>query len=104
MSLSSVIWTNDVTQTPSLLLKTGDSAQMYCHHNLHGSYYHMYWFQQLPGGSFRLIVHMLPYKPRTLETLNHIEILRETRVKGALSLPNVKLSHSAVYFCAASTQ
>lgn len=28
-----VIWTNDVTQTPTLLLKTGDSAQMYCHHN-----------------------------------------------------------------------
>uniref|UniRef100_A0A3Q2W0W5 Ig-like domain-containing protein n=1 Tax=Haplochromis burtoni TaxID=8153 RepID=A0A3Q2W0W5_HAPBU len=57
-----VIWTNDVTQTPTLLLKTGDSAQMYCHHNLHGSYYHMYWFQQLPGESLRLIVHMLPYK------------------------------------------
>uniref|UniRef100_A0A3Q0T448 Ig-like domain-containing protein n=1 Tax=Amphilophus citrinellus TaxID=61819 RepID=A0A3Q0T448_AMPCI len=59
----SLIWTQSVTQTPSLLLNSGHYAQMDCRHNLHGSYYHMYWFQQLPGQGLRLIVHMLPYKP-----------------------------------------
>lgn len=100
-----VIWTNDVTQTPTLILKTGDSAQMYCHHNLRGSYYHMYWFQQLPGESLRLIVHMLPYKAPDFgnfsqEKYSANKIVSES---GAFTVKHLEPSDSGVYLCAVSS-
>lgn len=100
-----VIWTNDVTQTPTLLLKTSDSAQMYCHHNLHGSYYHMYWFHQLPGESLRLIVHILPYKAPDFgnfsqEKYSANKIVSES---GAFTVKHLEPSDSGVYLCAVSS-
>uniref|UniRef100_A0A8D3B4V2 Ig-like domain-containing protein n=1 Tax=Scophthalmus maximus TaxID=52904 RepID=A0A8D3B4V2_SCOMX len=59
----SITWTESVHQTPALLVQAGQSAQMSCSHQLHGAYYHMYWFQQFPGESMELIVHTLPFQP-----------------------------------------
>ncbi|AWP18396.1 hypothetical protein SMAX5B_006648 [Scophthalmus maximus] len=58
-----ITWTESVHQTPALLVQAGQSAQMSCSHQLHGAYYHMYWFQQFPGESMELIVHTLPFQP-----------------------------------------
>uniref|UniRef100_A0A669DA56 Ig-like domain-containing protein n=1 Tax=Oreochromis niloticus TaxID=8128 RepID=A0A669DA56_ORENI len=96
------IRTNNVTQTPTLLLKTGDSAQMYCHHNLHSSYYHMYWFQQLPGESLRLIVHMLPYKAPDFGNISQKKSSANKIVSesGAFTVKHLEPSDSGVYLCA----
>uniref|UniRef100_A0AAZ1X717 Ig-like domain-containing protein n=1 Tax=Oreochromis aureus TaxID=47969 RepID=A0AAZ1X717_OREAU len=99
------IRTNNVTQTPTLLLKTGDSAQMYCHHNLHSSYYHMYWFQQLPGESLRLIVHMLPYKAPDFGNISQKKSSANKIVSesGAFTVKHLEPSDSGVYLCAVSS-
>ncbi|XP_023272062.1 uncharacterized protein LOC111662437 [Seriola lalandi dorsalis] len=64
-----VTWATGIQQIPDLHVQMGQAAKMDCSHKLHGSYYHMYWFQQLPGGGIKLIVHTLPYKPPDFGTL-----------------------------------
>ncbi|XP_030591298.1 uncharacterized protein LOC115784280 [Archocentrus centrarchus] len=100
-----LIWTQSVTQTPSLLLNSGHYAQMDCRHNLHGSYYHMYWFQQLPGQGLRLIVHTLPYKPPDFGNFSQDKYSASKTVSesGSFTVKHVEPSNSGVYLCAVSS-
>ncbi|KAL1258481.1 hypothetical protein QQF64_011725 [Cirrhinus molitorella] len=46
---------SDVTQTPSLWVSQGESAQMNCSHTKGADYWYMYWFRQRQGETMRLI-------------------------------------------------
>ncbi|KAL7380978.1 hypothetical protein ABVT39_026617 [Epinephelus coioides] len=50
-----------VNQTSSLLVQWGQSAQMNCSQDFGGGYLEMYWYQQLPGESMKLIAYTVPY-------------------------------------------
>ncbi|CAK6983134.1 uncharacterized protein LOC124855307 [Scomber scombrus] len=50
-----------INQTWRLMVEMGHSAEMDCNHSLGGTYFHMYWFQQLPGESMKHIVYTVPF-------------------------------------------
>lgn len=88
------------------MVKEGSRAQIECSHD-DTSLILMFWYQQrTDGSSLALIVH-------GYETQSNYEgdfekqgftLKRKGTVKGTLEISTANQSHSAVYFCAASTQ
>ncbi|XP_056256765.1 uncharacterized protein LOC130184768 [Seriola aureovittata] len=100
-----VTWATGIQQIPDLHVQMGQAAKMDCSHKLHGSYYHMYWFQQLPGGGIKLIVHTLPYKPPDFGNLSQGKYSANKTVSesGSLTVKNVDPRDRGVYLCAVSS-
>lgn len=92
-------------QTPALLVQAGQSAQMSCSHQLHGAYYHMYWFQQFPGESMELIVHTLPFQPPEFSDIRRQHKYSANKTvygSGTFTVKSVEPSDVGVYLCAVS--
>ncbi|XP_070778943.1 M1-specific T cell receptor beta chain-like [Enoplosus armatus] len=99
-----VTWTEVLRQTRGLLVERGRSAQMNCRHSAPGSYYHMYWFQQLPGESMKLVVHTVPYQPPDFGNFSQDKYSANKTVSesGSFTVKHVEPSDNGVYLCAVS--
>lgn len=92
-------------QSASLMVKSGSRVQILCHHD-DQSLVIMLWYQQKEDNqSLDLIGYgydtLANYMPRFKDQVN---ITRQGAVAGSLHILRAELSHSAVYFCAASAQ
>ncbi|XP_059203529.1 M1-specific T cell receptor beta chain-like [Centropristis striata] len=91
-----------IQQSPGLIVERGHSAQMRCTHTLHGTFYHMYWFQQLAGKSMKLIVHTVPYEQPDFGTYSQDKFSanKTESQSGSFTVKNVQPGDSGVYLCA----
>uniref|UniRef100_A0A3B3S0M8 Ig-like domain-containing protein n=1 Tax=Paramormyrops kingsleyae TaxID=1676925 RepID=A0A3B3S0M8_9TELE len=90
-----------VTQNPAILwAPIGNSSQMNCSHNKGIDYSQMYWYHQRPGENMQLIVFTAVGEAYQ----KNFEITGDGREEASLHIANVTDVHTAVYFCAASTQ
>ncbi|TFJ99243.1 T-cell receptor beta chain V region C5 [Platysternon megacephalum] len=92
-----------ITQTPSLLLKRGQTAQLTCRQTDSHSY--MYWYQQQQGKGLQLIYYSLSKDNKEEGDSNIKDGFTASRPKIEifdLNITSVKMEHSAVYFCASS--
>uniref|UniRef100_A0A8D3B4R3 Ig-like domain-containing protein n=1 Tax=Scophthalmus maximus TaxID=52904 RepID=A0A8D3B4R3_SCOMX len=74
-------------------------------HQLHGAYYHMYWFQQFPGESMELIVHTLPFQPPEFSDIRRQHKYSANKTvygSGTFTVKSVEPSDVGVYLCAVS--
>uniref|UniRef100_A0A667YKY8 Ig-like domain-containing protein n=1 Tax=Myripristis murdjan TaxID=586833 RepID=A0A667YKY8_9TELE len=87
---------SDVTQTPKLWNNVGENATIDCSHTKDSTYNQMYWYRQLPGEGMKQIVFTSTYV--TVQMGGGAN-------KGdtsTLTIEELSLNSSAVYFCAAS--
>uniref|UniRef100_A0A7N6BIY7 Ig-like domain-containing protein n=1 Tax=Anabas testudineus TaxID=64144 RepID=A0A7N6BIY7_ANATE len=78
------------------------SVQMYCYQN-DTDYEYLYWYKQLRGKSFQLIVSIIAGSP-TLEKEfeSGFKAARSETKQWSLTITSVKQKDEAVYLCAAS--
>ena len=94
----------DVTQNPQIRWSyVSESAEMNCSHNKDAGHNQMYWYRQRPGESMTLIVYTVfggqaDYKGAP----NKYSAVKDNTQSGALTVKELKLEDSAVYFCAVS--
>lgn len=86
-------------------MKEGSGAQIECSHD-DTSLIMMFWYQQITdGSSLTLIVYGYENLPNyEADFKKEFTLTRKSPVNGTLVISRAKQSHSAVYFCAASTQ
>ncbi|XP_037647410.1 M1-specific T cell receptor beta chain-like [Sebastes umbrosus] len=91
--------TTVVQQTPGLLVERGHSAQMDCSHSM--NWYDMYWFQQLPGESMKVIVHTVPFKQPDFGNFSQDKYSANKTVakSGSFTVKHVEPGDNGVYFC-----
>uniref|UniRef100_A0A667YGS6 Ig-like domain-containing protein n=1 Tax=Myripristis murdjan TaxID=586833 RepID=A0A667YGS6_9TELE len=82
---------SDVTQTPLLWRKKGESATMNCSHTKDATYRQMYWYRQLPGEGMKQIVFTTTSSKPEYESGFSED-----------KFPLSGAQDGAVYFCAAS--
>uniref|UniRef100_A0A665W5I0 Immunoglobulin V-set domain-containing protein n=1 Tax=Echeneis naucrates TaxID=173247 RepID=A0A665W5I0_ECHNA len=94
-----------IQQSPLQIVKEKSRVQIDCSHE-DSSLLMMLWYQQRKDSlSMTLIGYGYENSPSYEgEYEKHFQLKREGILKGALIIPEVDLSDSAVYFCAASTQ
>lgn len=86
-------------------MKEGSGAQIECSHD-DTSLTMMFWYQQRThGSSLTLIAYGYENLPNyEADFEREFTLTRKSAVIGTLEISRAKQSHSAVYFCAASTQ
>ncbi|XP_049918199.1 T cell receptor beta chain MC.7.G5-like [Epinephelus moara] len=91
-------------QFPPQIVKEDTVVQIKCSHN-DNTLLSMLWYQQKDNMSMTLIGYGYGTSPPNYEDEfdKEFELTREDTVTGALVVRKAKLSHSAVYFCAASS-
>uniref|UniRef100_A0A8C4Y546 Ig-like domain-containing protein n=2 Tax=Gopherus TaxID=38771 RepID=A0A8C4Y546_9SAUR len=92
-----------ITQTPSLVLKRGQTAQLTCRQTDNHNY--MYWYQQQQGKGLQLIYYSLGKDNKEdgdSDIKNDFTAYRPKIEVFGLNITSVKMEHSAVYFCASS--
>uniref|UniRef100_H3C3I1 Ig-like domain-containing protein n=1 Tax=Tetraodon nigroviridis TaxID=99883 RepID=H3C3I1_TETNG len=92
-------------QSPPHIVKQGSGAKIECSHD-DSSLIMMLWYQQRTAGSpLTLIAYGYENLPSYEDDFKReFTLTRNSPVNGALVISRAKQSHSAVYFCAASTQ
>ena len=93
-------------QSPPQIVKESSKVQINCSHD-DNVLMQMLWYQQRRGTlSMTLIGNIYGTGSAAYEGQfeKEFEMTKEDTVKGALIIDRANLSHSAVYFCAASTQ
>ncbi|XP_053365722.1 junctional adhesion molecule-like [Clarias gariepinus] len=100
--IGGVAGVNDVTQSPTLWAKTGESATINCSHTKGATYREMYWFRQYHGESMELIVYTTSYTTPDFGKFDQTKFSANKTVpeSGSFTVNNVDYSDSAVYFCA----
>ncbi len=94
-----------MTQHPEISWSyVSKSAEMTCSHKKDISHSQMYWFKQRPGETMTLIVYTVfegqPDYGRVPQT--KYSATREKIETGALTVTDLQLNDSGVYFCAVS--
>ncbi|KAL3049626.1 hypothetical protein OYC64_008977 [Pagothenia borchgrevinki] len=92
-------------QSPAQIVEESTEVQIKCSHD-DSSLAIMLWYQQRKDS---LSMTLIGYGYATGQTYEgqfekEFELTREDTLSGALIIRSANLSHSAVYFCAASTQ
>ena len=95
----------DVTQHPEISWSyVSQSAEMNCSHNKDISHNQMYWYRQRPGETMTLVVYTVvgvqPDYGGAPQT--KYSAIKENSESGALTVKDLQLEDSAVYFCAVS--
>lgn len=94
---------NTVHQTPTKSIKDPDeSAVLICTHNI-ASYYQIMWYKQIQGTTGLKLMGYLNGETdnKEPEFTNKIILKGNGRKNGTLSITNLTVNDSAVYFCAA---
>lgn len=104
--LAGVIAGSDVSQTPVLVQHQGEDATIRCSHTKGASYFHIYWFRQLPGKTMELIVFTATgIREHDFGTFNQSKYSATKTVadSGTFSVKKLVPHDQGVYFCAVST-
>uniref|UniRef100_A0A8C3SB57 Ig-like domain-containing protein n=1 Tax=Chelydra serpentina TaxID=8475 RepID=A0A8C3SB57_CHESE len=90
-----------ITQTTSLVLKRGQTAQLTCRQTDGHNY--MYWYQQQQGKGLQLIYYSITVDDKTEGDIKDGFTVSRLQIEVFdLNITSVKMEHSAVYFCASS--
>lgn len=80
-----------------------ESAEINCSHNKDAGHNQMYWYRQRPGESMILIVYtVVGGQPDYGGAQDKYSAIKDNTQSGALTVKDLKLEDSAVYFCAVS--
>lgn len=92
-------------QSSSLMVESGSRVQINCSHDDQALVI-MLWYQHKEDDrSLDLIGYGYETSPNYMPHFkDQVKIVRQSAVAGSLHILRAKLSHSAIYFCAASTQ
>uniref|UniRef100_K7EYZ9 Ig-like domain-containing protein n=1 Tax=Pelodiscus sinensis TaxID=13735 RepID=K7EYZ9_PELSI len=91
----------EITQTESLVLAKGQTANLTCRQT--DTHNNMYWYQQQQGKGLQLIYYSVAEKnTEEGDSKSGFSAFRPEIQVFYLDIPSVKPEHSAVYFCASS--
>uniref|UniRef100_A0A3B4FY44 Ig-like domain-containing protein n=1 Tax=Pundamilia nyererei TaxID=303518 RepID=A0A3B4FY44_9CICH len=93
-------------QSPPQIVDKNQEIQINCKHN-DSSLLIMLWYQQRKENTSMTLIGSGYYQQSQSyegEFEKQFTVARSSTVEGTLTIKNTDVSHSAVYFCAASTQ
>lgn len=92
-------------QSPPTVVELGSEVQIDCRHDDQSLVIMLWYQQQEDNQALDLIAYGYETSPNYMPRFkDQVTISRESAVAGSLQILRAELSHSAVYFCAASAQ